>query len=159
MSDTQPNGPMDVNDLVGKIRQIRARIDAEEADYKARIKPFQELENDFLNMIQDFLLSTNQQNAKTPNGTAYLAHKDSYKVEDQSEFSRHVIGTESWELIEWRANRTGIKAFETKFKELPPGMTKSTLLETRILAPEKPRVKKPTQVEVVEQDQAPTGFD
>lgn len=149
----------DVNDLVGKIRQIRARIDEMEAKFKEELKPFQELEADFLNQVQNFLLQSNQQNAKTPNGTAYLAHKESFKVEDQAEFRHHVIGTEAWELIEWRANRTGVRAFEEKNKELPPGMTKSVLLETRILAPEKPRLKKPTQVELPQDQAGPTGFD
>lgn len=150
---------LDVNDLVGKVRLVRARIDEIEARHKEELKDFKDLEAELLNDVQQFLLATNQQNTKTPNGTAYLAHKESFKVEDQSEFRHHVIGTEAWELIEWRANRTGVRAFEEKFKELPPGMTKSVLLECRILAPEKPRLKKPNQVEVVQDQTAPTGFD
>jgi hypothetical protein len=150
---------MDVNDVIGKVRLVRARIEEIEARHKEELKDYIELESELLNSIMRFLQVTNQQNAKTPSGTAYLAHKESFKVEDQAEFRHHVIGTEAWELIEWRANRTGVRAFEEKFKELPPGMTKSVLLECRVLAPEKPRLKKPTQVEHTQEQAGPTGFD
>jgi hypothetical protein len=150
---------INVGDLCGKVKAIEKRIEEVEARHKTELAPLNDLANECRGMIMQFLQATGQQNAKTPQGTAYLAKKESIKVEDTTTFQRHVIGTESWELIDWRANKTGVRAFETKHQELPPGLSKSVLIECRVLAPEKPRIKTITQAAVEVEPAKPTGFD
>src|SRR3982751_774705 len=61
-----------------------------------------------LEMLNQFLLkalkATGQDSAKTKAGTAYRKSFVSVTVADKEAFRRHVIGTEDWDLIDWRAN-------------------------------------------------------
>ena len=152
---------IDVADLIRKGRLVNKRIDEMKERHKAELAELSGLGEDIRNTILAFLQETGQQNAKTQYGTAYQHTTESFKVEDQAEFRHHVIGTEAWELIEWRANRTGVRAFEQKYRELPPGMTKSVLIDCRLLAPEKPRLKiqSQTAVEAEVEPAGPTGFE
>lgn len=56
--------------------------------------------------ILGFLNSSNQRNAKTTAGTASKVEDVSVTIKDPDTFRRHVIGTQSWEMLDWRANKT-----------------------------------------------------
>lgn len=149
--------PFDVGETIDMVRKVEARIDEMKAKFKAEIKEYEDFAEEMRNNILKFLQESGVQNTKTPFGTAYLARKESFTIADQQEFRRHVIGTEAWELIEWRGNRTGLRAFEEKNKELPPGVNKTSMLECRVLAPEKPRLKVSQQP--ADEDKATTGLE
>ena len=134
---------INVGQVVKMVREVEARI----AEIKkAQIDPLEQFADELRDQLLDFLNSVGARNFKTDFGTAYIADKESFKVEDQSEFKRHVIGTESWSLIDWRANRTAVKEFEKTEQALPPGMNKTVIREVRVLAPER---KKTAALKVV----------
>jgi len=56
--------------------------------------------------ILGFLNASNQKNAKTTAGTATRVEDVSVTIKDADTFRRHVIGTQSWEMLDWRANKT-----------------------------------------------------
>lgn len=58
-------------------------------------------------------------------GTVYKKFNTSVTVSDASEFRRHVIGLEAWELIDWRANKTAIEELVSNDEMLPPGISRS----------------------------------
>jgi hypothetical protein len=65
----------------------------------------------------------------TKAGTAYVSVKTSASLEDPDIFMRHVIGTESWELLDRRANATAVKAFaEENHGALPPGVKMASIV-------------------------------
>ena len=132
----------------------------EEKEFKEKMKPLVEFAEDMRNQLLKFMNETGQRNAKTNLGTAYIADKESFRIEDQTEFKRHVIGTQSWEMIDWRANRTAMKEFEKTEQALPPGVTKTVIREVRVLAPER---KRTSTLKVVggsdETVDEPTGLD
>lgn len=73
---------------------------------------------------------------KTAVGTAFRRAEVSVTVADQAAFSRHVIGNEAWNLIDFRANKTGVKAFvEETGGLLPPGINYTT---TSVVSVRKP---------------------
>lgn len=59
---------------------------------------------------------------KTAAGTAFRRTEVSVTVADQAAFSRHVIGQQAWDLIDFRANKTGVKAFVEEHGVQPPGV-------------------------------------
>ena len=159
---------INVEQTVAMVRQIEQRIAEEEKAFKEKMKPLNTFAEEMRVQLLDFLNATGQRNAKTNAGTAYIADKESFKVEDQSEFKRHVIGTESWEMIVWAVNRTAAKEFEKTEGALPPGIHKTVIREVRVLAPER---KRTTSLKVVGGNTVPeegapmeelmgeTGFD
>ena len=157
---------INVEATVGMVRAMELRIAEEEKAFKEKMKPLNDFADDCRNQLLKFLTDTGQRNAATKLGTAYIADKESYRIEDRSEFQRHVIGTQSWEMIDWRANRTAMKEFEKTETGLPPGVAKTTIKELRVLGPV--RKKTTTNLKVVGgseiadetvDEQQETGFD
>lgn len=144
---------LDVEKTIANVRSIEQRIAEEEKAFKERMRPFNELAEEYRNHLLQFLLNTNQRNARTLAGTAYIADKESFRVEDPQEFKRHVIGTEAWHMIVWAVNRTAAKEFEAAEGVLPPGINKTVIKEVRVLAPERKATK--TKLAVVPAEGAP----
>ena len=138
---------MDVKELIRRGRLIDKGIDDMKEKHKAELKPLEDAMKSYRNLIQDILIKMGSKSLKTEEGQAVLAEKTSFRVEDQTEFKRHVIGTEDWEMIVWAVKRSAAEAFEAATRTLPPGVAKSSVLELRLLAPDKKRVRKPTQPE------------
>jgi hypothetical protein len=91
------------------------------------------LGGDLLRMLN----ATGQDSAKTKDGTAYITTQVSATLADAEAFRRHVIGTESWELLDWRANKTAVKDFVSEHQEPPPGVNYSTMRVVGVRAPTK----------------------
>jgi len=133
---------MDVAKRIGQIRTLEAKI----KDIKAtQIKPLDELAEQLRNSVIAYLQSTNQLNAKTSEGTAYLSRRVSYSLEDPDSFRRHVIGTEQWELADWKANKTAMDDLVLKKEALPPGVIRNSEVVLGVNAPPKPRTKTPVK--------------
>jgi hypothetical protein len=140
----------DVSKKTFQLRTIRQKIKTIKEKHEQELAEFVTFEQKLVGEIFDFLVSTNQQNAKTINGTVYKIQKITYPLEDQVEFRRHVIGTESWQLLDWRANKTATDAYRLanggEMKDgilvggdLPPGVRKNELLTLGVKAPTKPK--------------------
>jgi hypothetical protein len=145
--------PFNVEKTIAQVREIEQFIAAEELAFKEKMRPYNELAEDFRNQLLQFLLNTNQRNARTNAGTAYIADKESIKVLDKQEFQRHVIGTEAWHMIIWAVNKTAAKEFEKAEGVMPPGVDKTVIKEVRVLAPDRKPTK--TKLAVVPSEGAP----
>jgi hypothetical protein len=66
------------------------------------------------------------------NGTAYKKVSTSVTIADAREFRRHVIGSEAWDLADWRANKTVINEMVEQGLDIPPGVNRSTFLTVGI---------------------------
>ena len=51
---------------------------------------------------------------------------------DAREFRRHVIGTESWDLADWRPNKTIVNEMVEQGLDVPPGVNRATFLTVGI---------------------------
>jgi len=98
---SKPNGTFDVAKRVGQLRQIEAKIKEIKEKHEQELQQWEEAREKFRGTLLQWLRSTNQQNAKTDNGTIYQSRRITYRVEDQAEFRHHVIGTQSWGLVYW----------------------------------------------------------
>ena len=88
--------------------------------------------------IEGTLLNNLNQNGadsmKTVHGTAFKKIETSITTADGAEFKRHVVGTEDWDLIDFRPNKTAVKEFvENNDGLLPPGinMKHDTIVQIR----------------------------
>jgi hypothetical protein len=84
--------------------------------------------------LMAFLLANESEGVRTPTGTAFKRVETSVTVGNQDEFRRHVIGTQQWELIDFRANKTAVKTFVEEHEgQLPPGvnMNQTTVISVR----------------------------
>ena len=73
------------------------------------------------------------ENTRTEHGTAYFSTTLAMKTEDKQEFSRHVIGGEHWELVDWRPLKEAVKDFcDTHEGQAPPGVKAEWIINVNI---------------------------
>jgi hypothetical protein len=82
--------------------------------------------------LLDTLNKLGVDNVKAKSGTAYKTVSTSVTVADAREFRRHVIGLESWDLIDWRANKTSINDLVDKGEPIPPGINRTTFVTVNV---------------------------
>ncbi len=112
-----------------KLRDIKKRLDDE---HKAKLKPINEAMETLEGMMLTMLQTTGQDSAATQAGTVYKTTKRSATIADGDAFRRHVIGTEAWELIDWRANAPAVSDYVEANKDAPPGVNYSTRIEVGV---------------------------
>jgi hypothetical protein len=75
---------------------------------------------------------------RTEEGTICRKEKASASLIDKDAFRRHVIGTESWDLLDWKANLTAARDFIKEHAgEKPPGVEISSKWTLSCTAPRK----------------------
>ena len=135
-------------ELVERDFLIRREIEEVEKRHEEELKKLKEAKVVFDNLIKEQMINMGIKSLKTKAGQPVLAEKTSFRVEDQQEFKRHVIGSEDWEMIVWAVKRSAAELFEASTGTLPPGVAKSSTLELRLYGPEKKRVRKPTTTQI-----------
>jgi hypothetical protein len=61
-------------------------------------------------------------------GTAYKKTSVSVTTADASEFRRHVIGSEEWDLVSWIPSKTAVNERVERGEPIPPGVNRSAFL-------------------------------
>jgi hypothetical protein len=117
-----PATTFDVEKYVGGYVRLRDKIAEIEERHKEELKPHKALLDKLNNLLLEHLLSQKAENIATSVGTVYRHLQDSFSAEDVDAFRRHVIGSEAWELLDWKANKTSAKAFMDEHKAPPPGI-------------------------------------
>ena len=93
--------------------------------------PMEMLEED----IRVFMQKTGVEGIKSTAGTAYLYQAASVTTADAREFRRHVIGSENWDLADWKPNKTRINELVEKKEPIPPGVNYSAIVKVGIRRP------------------------
>lgn len=125
-----------------EVRAIEQKLEAMEDAFKEKIKPLKDYAQQKRDEILTHLLTTGQKSANTPYGGAYWKEQIRYSVADKDEFRRHVIGTESWQLLTWAAASVAAEEFTKEHGEPPPGTKRSAVVLPYVTAPVKPRTGK-----------------
>lgn len=127
-----------LNERVTAYLLCRKRLDQAEEAYEAQTKPLRELKAMLEGWFSEFLTTTGQQTAVTPQGTVHWNTKTTASLEDPDAFMRHVIGTGQYELLERRANAKSAREFAEANGTLPPGVKLNTI---RTIGVNKPGAK------------------
>lgn len=128
---------MDFQTQIGLYIKLRNRIKEEDKQHEEKMKPHRELLLKFNNELLQALLTTKQDSAKTELGTAYKKVRKSATIADASAFRRHVIGSQDFDLVDWRANALAVNAFIKEHKEPPPGVNYAEIIDVGVRSPGK----------------------
>jgi hypothetical protein len=108
--------------VIGAYITLRDYIEAEDKAHKERLQTRRDQLEKLNQLLLQNLNASGQDNAKTKAGTAYRKAWTSATIRDKDAFRRHVIGTEDWDLIDWRANKTAVLKAVEENHQPPPGV-------------------------------------
>jgi hypothetical protein len=132
MTETKPTPA----DLIGEFVQLRDLRKAKDAEYAAlRKEAYDARMEEIEAALLDQLNKDGADSIKTKKGTAYKKMSTSVTTSDSSAFTRHVIGGELWDLVDWRPNKTAINELIAAGDELPPGLNRTTFWNVNINRP------------------------
>lgn len=123
-------------ELIGeyvRLRDLKREAEAEYAEFR-RVEydaPMNLIENQLLEIFNDL----GSDSIKTKEGTAYKKMSTSVTTADGSEFRRHVIGLEAWDLINFIPNKTAINDLVAAGEPLPPGINRTAFYNITINRP------------------------
>jgi hypothetical protein len=122
----------DMEILVDRYVKLRDAIRDKDAEYKKIMRPYREKLDEMNGIILGRLNEIGADNVRTAAGTAYRKIERSVTIADKEAFRRHVIGSEAWELLDWRANQTAVTALVEEGLQPPPGVNYSTTMNVGI---------------------------
>lgn len=142
MNDQIGKPQISIGDIIGRVRKIDAKIAEMEAKFEEELKPLKDMSEAGRAFLLKYLNETGQKGASTTEGGCHKTTKVTYQVRDREKFKAHVISTQSWEMIVWRANDAICEDYVTANKTLPPGSYRNALEILTVTAPPKPRLRK-----------------
>lgn len=116
-------------DLIAEYIWLRSNKEAEEEKFKEWLaKSYVERMNEIEGLLLAKLNADNSDSISVRGvGNVHRKVKTSVTIADMREFRRHVIGSEEWELVDWRANKTVVGEMVEKNEPLPPGVNYSAM--------------------------------
>jgi hypothetical protein len=115
MTQTTPLGTR-----VAQYIQLRNKIKQMDDEHDAKMKPFKDALVQLNGIILAGIAAEGVESIATPLGTAYRYTKKSATIADGSEFRRFVIGSEAFDLVDWRANAKAVEDFINENGGNPP---------------------------------------
>ncbi len=113
---------MNLQDAVALYIKMRDKKAAIVAAHKESIAPLDEnmakLEAKLLQAFE----ASGVDSVKTPAGTAYTTTRTTASVADKEVFMAHVKENGDWDLLEVRASKGAVEAYQAEKTELPPGI-------------------------------------
>lgn len=103
-------------------RELLKKMDAE---HEAAREPHVALQNKLTGWLQDFMAKNGCDSIKTSEGTCYNHTKYTASLADPEIFMAFVKSTNSYDLLDRKANVTAVKAYVEENKTLPPGVNLS----------------------------------
>lgn len=103
-------------------RELLAKMDAEHEKAK---EPHIALQNKLTGWLQNFMETNKCDSLKTAEGTCYIKTKYTASLADPEIFMAFVKSTDSFDLLDRKANVTAVKAYVEEHKTLPPGVNLS----------------------------------
>lgn len=124
---TNPTPAIDIEKRVAQYVALRDKIKELDDAHKAKMAPFREALEQLNGMLLKHLSDVNVDSAITGAGTVYRTAKKSASLADADAFMSYVITTDSWDLLDRKANVSAVEAFITEHKTLPPGVNFNTM--------------------------------
>lgn len=131
-----------VDTRVEQYIKLRDHIKKMDAEYEAKKKPYTETLNLINGWLTSFLDTAKAESMKTKHGTCYTTTRHTASLADADAFMKYVIDTNSFELLDRRANSTAVKDYVKQNNQLPPGCNLSAI---RTVGVRKPKEKPPQE--------------
>jgi hypothetical protein len=114
---TQPT----IGDMLAKHNEIKALVEAEDAAYEARMKPYKDAMRTLVSACGALLVEQKMQNFKSDDGTAYLQHGLSVKVDNRAEFLQFVLDNH-FDFLDAGVLKDPVRDWIDKTQAPPPGI-------------------------------------
>ena len=124
-----------VDAMVALYIECRDWVKAQEVAHKERIAKKKLAMTTIEGILQTFLDKTGQIRGACKTGTFYSTTKYSASIKDKREFSRHVIGTENWDLHDWKCNVQAARDFEKEQGAPLPGVAINAIAKVGVRRP------------------------
>jgi hypothetical protein len=111
----------------GQYVAVRDKIREIEEQHTEELKPFVELQNALTAWFTEQLDNVGAKSVKTAQGTVYQSTRYSASLNDPKAFMDYVITTQSWDLLDRKANSTAVRDFIEQHKSEPPGVRLSAI--------------------------------
>lgn len=126
MTTTAPKPAPTIDQRIEQYVRLRDLIKEKDDAHKAAMKPYREALEQLNNIMLDHLNQIGGESVRGDHGTVYKTIKRSASLEDADAFMRYVIGSEAWELLDRKANVTGVEEFIKENGVTPPGVKLSS---------------------------------
>lgn len=129
---------MTLEDLIAKYVALRDKKEAVERAHKESLKPLMTAMNKVEGLLLEALrdLGGDEASIKTAEGTAFISHKTSAKVQDwEAFFTDFVLPNNAFEMINKACNKTAIAEYIEDHKSPPPGIEWTRVAEVRVNRP------------------------
>ena len=117
---------IDLDKRIGQYVKLRDKIKTIEEKHKAELAPYKDALTKLGDLMLQHLNSINTDSTKSTSGTVYRTMRKSASIADGDQFRRYVIGSEAFELIDWRANAPAVASFIEENGVAPPGVNYTT---------------------------------
>jgi hypothetical protein len=120
---------MSINTRIEQFIKLRDLIKKENDEHAERMKAKTDLLKQLNNVILEHLNTAGVDSVAVRGvGTAYRNLKKSASIADGEEFKRFVIGTQAWDMLDWKANATQVADYVAVNNTAPPGVNFSTVV-------------------------------
>ena len=120
--------------MIGKVIELRDRVDAKTRAYKDSIKQ-DETDIDLLeNLLLAEINKLDGQSIKTANGTAFRATLTSFRVADREVWVNWVIANNQGDMLTLHVAKEAVKEY-TDQNGLPPGLNMTTIHRCNVRRP------------------------
>jgi hypothetical protein len=114
------------DELIEEYITLRDQKQQKEKEFEAAVdevytQRMKAIEVTLIDMLNDLGIDS----MKSENGTAFKKISTSVTTADAREFRRHIIGTEQWDLADWKPNKTIINDMVERGEPIPPGVNRS----------------------------------
>lgn len=116
-----------VDKRVQQYIEVRDAIKAANEKHEASIKPLVELQNLLTGWMQNFMEQAGADNIKTAHGTCYCTTRYTASLADPEAFMAFVKSTNSFDMLDRKANVTAVKDYVAENNVLPPGVNLSSI--------------------------------
>lgn len=111
-----------IGDMIAKHNELKAYVEAEDKVYDERMKPFKDAMRTLVNTCGALLQEQNAQNFKSDDGTAYLQHGLSVKVDNRADFLKFVVDQNEWRFLDAGVLKDPVREYLDKNSADPPGI-------------------------------------
>lgn len=124
---------MKLDTLVSGYISLRDAIEADETEFKAKVKPKKEMLEKIEQEFKKHFDATGTDNLTVKGvGTAFKKIVTSVTVGDWDEVWEYIQKNEAWDVLEHRANKTAVLARLKEEGELLPGINMTQVVDVQV---------------------------
>ena len=111
-----------IGEMIAKHNEIKAFVETEQAAFDERIKPYKQAMQTLVTACGVELQNQQLQNFKADDGTAYLQHGLSVKVDNREDYLKFLHSSERWDFLDAGVLKDPVREWIAKYEAPPPGI-------------------------------------